>query len=94
MKVANLEGEFLDDLVAGAEGDMGPSRTPYSEDWALAGPIIEHEKIDLQFSGVWMAEIMELRGNVNYVKASAYGPTPLIAAMRCYVSSVYGEEVP
>ena len=62
----------------------------YSTDWSQGGPIIEREWIDLHCvnDALWEAEI----------NASAYhnrknGPTPLIAAMRCYVASKLGDEV-
>ena len=62
----------------------------YSTDWSQGGPIIEREWIDLHCvnDALWEAEI----------NASAYhnrknGPTPLIAAMRCYVAAKLGDEV-
>jgi hypothetical protein len=33
-------------------------------------------------------------GEMTCSRISAYGPTPLIAAMRCYVTSKFGPEVP
>ena len=66
----------------------------YSTDWALGGPIIEREKINLNCGddtwgvaeGVW--EAAHPKGtNVSF------GPTPLIAAMRCYVASKLGDTV-
>lgn len=57
-------------------------------DWAQAGPIIEREGISLtQFSNYpqWTAE---------HPYSICYdGPTPLIAAMRCYVASKLGSTV-
>jgi len=58
-----------------------------STDWAQGGPIIEREKIELFHYGAsdtWEGQIIE------HVQ---YGPTPLIAAMRCYVASKLGDEV-
>jgi Protein of unknown function (DUF2591) len=59
-----------------------------STSWAQGGPIIEREKITPQFmeGGYWRAWI-EVSHKVSY------GPTPLIAAMRCYVASKMGDEV-
>ena len=61
-----------------------------STDWAQGGLIIEREWIDLHCvnDALWEAEI----------NASAYhnrknGSTPLIAAMRCYVASKFGDTV-
>jgi Protein of unknown function (DUF2591) len=63
-----------------------------STDWSQGGPIIEREKIGVQpiYNGHavshWSAvqEVGESRRN---------GPTPLIAAMRCFVASKLGEVV-
>lgn len=60
-----------------------------STDWAEGGPIIEREKIATQFwrsEGEWEALI---KGGFF----ASRGPTPLIAAMRCYVASKLGDEV-
>ena len=69
-----------------------------STDWSLAGPIIERECIELMaFDAAstvpkdpmyWQGTIYEHDG-----ECSAQGPTPLIAAMRCYVKSKLGEAV-
>lgn len=66
-----------------------------STDWAQGGPIIEREKIGfnwvvsnyLHVTGCWSAHIPQTNGKI------LYGPTPLIAAMRCYVASKLGDEV-
>lgn len=69
----------------------------YSTDWAQGGPIIDREFIctngDDGAPGCapsWEASIFD-DGEVT-----VSGPTPLIAAMRCYVASKLGEtaEVP
>jgi hypothetical protein len=59
-----------------------------STDWALGGAIIEREKIDTYYGekGWWQAV-----AETNDV--FAFGSTPLIAAMRCYVASKLGDEV-
>lgn len=54
-------------------------------DWRFFGPIIERECIELTLNtdttgGKWRAG--------NYT-----GPTPLVAAMRCYVASKMGDEL-
>jgi hypothetical protein len=58
--------------------------------WSQGGPIIEREKIvvDLAPHG-WCCMMFEDENTV----AEEYGPTPLVAAMRCYVASRLGEEV-
>lgn len=65
-----------------------------STDWSQGGPIIEREELTLSHSPYdhvfygrscpWCAEKKGRR---------EYGPTPLIAAMRCYVASKLGDEV-
>ena len=103
--VASLEGAALDWAVAKClpddtvriyfEEETGeklflddwevPEFSP-STDWAQGGPIIEREKMTLEWTGEdWMAYI---RHDEEY-----FGPTPLIAAMRCYVASKLGDEV-
>ena len=63
----------------------------YSTDWELGGPIIEREGINLRaLSGaLWEAETWSAEGGQYLLD----GPTPLIAAMRCYVASKLGDEV-
>ena len=92
--VASLEGAALDWAVTLAEYPNTEhdvwrnfrSECHYSTDWAQGGPIIEREKMTLEWTGEdWMAYI---RHDEEY-----FGPTPLIAAMRCFVASKLGEEV-
>jgi hypothetical protein len=74
--------------------------THYSTDWAQGGPIIEREKLTLDLTDVlfdhetdecvqldkpeWWASKDDVTGR---------GPTPLIAAMRCYVASKLGDDI-
>jgi len=61
-------------------------RSP-STDWAVGGPIIERAGINLlELGGAWVA-----RASTDGIWS---GETPLIAAMRAYVASVLGDEVP
>jgi len=62
-----------------------------STDWAHGGPIIEREKINVSSSATapWMAWFYD---GVEMIWLTD-GPTPLIAAMRCYVASKLGDEV-
>jgi hypothetical protein len=78
-------------LVDGRMSTGQKMLTPYnpSTDWAQAGPIIEREKIALDTWGdEWLATRIE-----GSAISEAIGPTPLIAAMRCYVASKLGDEV-
>jgi hypothetical protein len=65
----------------------------YSTDWAQGGPIIERE-IDslLRYRVNLRAVEWEATAQGND-QCTATGPTPLIAAMRCYVASKLGDEV-
>jgi hypothetical protein len=76
-----------------------PLRT-YSTDWTHGGPIIEREcfaRIVTNVSGGFTVstKVKEEDGDgeefLRWVHGS--GPTPLIAAMRCYVASKLGDEV-
>ena len=70
------------------------SYTP-STDWAQGGPIIDREMREHGFD-LWRTRDMSLHA-ASYTRGVpdcySYGPTPLIAAMRCYVTSKLGEEV-
>ena len=71
----------------------------YSTDWSQGGPIIEREFIELRnqtcFSGGWEAWKWndEKQAYTIVGKKGVYCPTPLIAAMRCYVASKLGDEI-
>ena len=68
--------------------------TPYnpSTDWALAGPIIERERIGFKYTGTAMEFVAWVNGELSTVN-DQHGPTPLIAAMRCYVASKFGDDL-
>ena len=104
MKTSELQGKALDWAVAKCEFPE-PDYEPQdwlvyitedcmddgwvfkpSTDWAQGGPIIERERICLidQGGDYWQA---------LWGWKEAFGPTPLIAAMRCYVASKLGDEV-
>lgn len=70
--------------------------------WHVGGPIIKEQYLSLEFVGfnpdaksddddeMWQATYT---GN-NGALVDGVGPTPLIAAMRCYVEAKFGPEVP
>lgn len=65
----------------------------YSRNWEVGGQVIEREHI-----GVWppWPDKNKKWDAIQYdlpTPVSCSGPTPLIAAMRCYVVSKLGEEV-
>jgi len=64
---------------------------PHSTDWSQGGPIIEREDISFQLECKGMYFGYKWNGVVH--KQLSDGPTPLIAAMRCYVASKLGDKV-
>ena len=104
MKVSELTGAALDwavakciyepDDVVICEGrvfayDDATNGFNPPTDWAQGGPIIEREGIALDIWGdEWLATRIE-----GSAISEAIGPTPLVAAMRCYVVSQLGDEV-
>lgn len=106
MKTSELTGPALDWAVAKCEGvpvdhpdyswQIGKFAHQYSTDWSQGGPIIEREEMSLvpfdAHSTKWEARCKStLPKTVKFVERR--GPTPLIAAMRCYVASKLGDTV-
>jgi len=101
IKTSDLIAPALDWAVSAARGDSDIH--PYSTDWGDGGPIIEREGIfpsltDIErhddFS-VTFSRNFQARTPAQYLDhcEGSYGPTPLIAAMRCFVASKLGDEV-
>ena len=92
MKTSELTGAALDWAVHVAlHGSCeGYAEHEYSTKWAQGGPIIERWEIDTNKTGLrtWRAKTISI-GRLY----QATGPTPLIAAMRCYVASKLGDEI-
>lgn len=106
----DLEGDALNWAVRFAElgrepKDYVPARDNFSTCWNKGGPIIDRE--DMTVGRCWnggrpetgkaacKAQIPFVNGKANY-DAWAYGPTKLVAAMRCHVVNRLGPviEVP
>jgi len=95
IQTQSLTGVALNWAVGNA---VGCDPVGYSTEWAFGGPIIEQESIGIQMAypaedgkpALWYAAKF-----ATSVKAPprAHGPTPLVAAMRCFVLSKLGEEV-
>jgi hypothetical protein len=64
-----------------------------SIDWSQGGPIIERDEICLQKVGLFGEEEEFGPWAASIAENSGYGPTPLIAAMRCEVAFRLGDEV-
>jgi Protein of unknown function (DUF2591) len=104
MKTSELTGAALDWAVAKCEHDelsmkviqypayAGALPIPHpSTNWSQGGPIIEREGISVARRGghswsLWGAVLQDFEFDEE-------GPTPLIAAMRCYVASKLGDEI-
>lgn len=104
IKTSELIGAALDWAVAKCAGlkgvvEDGPVIREYypSTDWSQGGPIIERELCELVRcqSGSTGPVYWEAHAGFEHESGHAihYGPTPLIAAMRCYVASKLGDEV-
>jgi hypothetical protein len=64
-----------------------------STNWSQGGPIIEREGINTRYDpDCNKAQAWEASDDIDFFEA-VYGPTPLIAAMRCYVASVLGDDI-
>ena len=98
-KTSELTGHALNFVVSQIEGvdhDTAILNITVGDDngwkldyltWAQGGPIIEREKIGVSFESVDLWEAWAYDG------VTGTGPTPLIAAMRCFVASRLGDEV-
>jgi hypothetical protein len=97
IKTSELIGAALDWAVAKCEGNEIAIRKGflwiptecYSTDWSQGGSIIKREKIGT----FWNQGREEWQSYPIKPQPSHYGPTPLIAAMRCFVTSKLGDEV-
>lgn len=75
----------------------GRHQAAFSSDWAQGGPIIDQMMLG---SGLVLLRNANHRKKETCCVASLdspagfyFGPTPLIAAMRCYVASKLGDEI-
>lgn len=67
-----------------------------STEWAQAGPIIERERITVNIGWTTeqpLASIWTVRNGEGFAAFKQRGNTPLIAAMRSYVTSKIGDVV-
>ena len=69
----------------------------YSTEWLRGGPIIEQERIGLEYGGYvtnrWHARWETAFHSNSTQVVCGYGSTALIAAMRAFVASKFGEAV-
>lgn len=102
--VAKCEGRPWPDSAAIFLGDQYYKP---STDWSFGGPIIEREGIPIRkhSGGTWYAHMNlgdgeraqwhkhEWTTSKTRKQVRFDGPTPLIAAMRCYIASKLGDEI-
>lgn len=107
-KAEKLEAMLVDQMLAYKKGwqlppknrrvcylgneKMGqPAKYQPSTDWEQGGPLIEEYEMDITFmeAGRWRCMYGYHKGHL----VTCFGNTPLIAANRAIVASVYGEEV-
>ena len=91
--VAKADGWSNDGLEDIVNGDKYPEHD-FSTSWSQGGPIIDREDISTVREGdaaEWVASLYDYAASDWYLHT--HGPTPLIAAMRCYVASKLGDEV-
>ena len=107
MKTSKLSGVALDWAVAKSELvsghnytlaidiDMGKYRVNFggmypewSTDWKEGGEIIEDNGIS-----IWRFDDVTWKAQIDANSEAFEGPTPLIAAMRCYVASKLGDDI-
>lgn len=83
-------------------GALAPKFSPH-EDWAQGGPIIEREHICTAHFDNFLDDRKPVKWRAGYVDGEGYfssldlgfaSPTLLVAAMRAYVASKYGDTVP
>jgi len=98
IKTATATGQILNFMVAKTTGMcvLNSNGTVFwgnfatvtpTTNWAQGGPLIEREKIE----SYWHIALECWSAKCN--DHLRYGPTPLIAAMRCFVASKLGDEV-
>jgi hypothetical protein len=75
-------------IVIVAPSGLYKGRWSPSTDWSQGGPIIERE-----IESLYEHKPLECWAAKSKQGDLRYGPTPLIAAMRCYVASKLGDTV-
>ncbi len=99
LRLPKYKGDGLFRYLRDEDGELtgsymtGPDLL-FSRKWEAGGPIIEREGIAIEMMAYgppsqWHAAI-EWLDQPSYTET---GPTPLIAAMRCYVASKLGNEI-
>ena len=104
VKTSDLIGPALDWAVAKCDGKM---LTPYaygfltsngypfrpSSNWGQGGLVIEREDLHWGFGGLKDGVRPVVASKRGHMQKPMLGPTPLIAAMRCYCCAKLGDEI-
>lgn len=95
----SVEVEYINDGRTRCLLRVSPFTSMYhpTVDWAIGGPLIEREEVGLKRNAP-CSRGREWEASPSITAKGAggkwgYGPTPLIAAMRCLVASRLGDEV-
>lgn len=94
--------EVRGEIAVLVEGDSTRGIPHYSSDWALGGPIIEREHIDVSHRYFTVspdkticlstAAVSKCYNGLTFQEEPMPGTTILEAAMRCFVASKFGDE--
>jgi len=109
LKASELEGAALDYWMLRAMGDTDFEGISFEDftagwttgffcGWAEIGPLIEREQIsllrpDAGHTQPWLASGYG-HPYVGRPDIQQFGPTPLVAVMRCYIASKFREDLP
>jgi hypothetical protein len=97
-EIVRMRGNEITFLDRTDDGALNEKQISYSTNWLQGGPIIEREKIGImrienrQAHQQWTAGEHD-SDYPNRFWEVVCGPTPLIAAMRCYVASKLGDTI-
>lgn len=89
----HFEARKNEPWIATGHGIEGSPLPEYGADWSQGGPIIEREIDQISRYEAYPDYRADRFATDDYEDCHAIGPTPLIAAMRCYVASKLGDEV-
>ena len=95
-KCEGVEVEYINDGITRCVLRVTPFTGMYrpSTDWAQGGPIIEREGLTVRHMGEdFCSEWLARKGDGHWEGDWVGGPTPLIAACRCYVTSKLGDNI-
>lgn len=97
-KIEGIEVQYLTGVLQAMHHAYGLGEYSPSTNWSQGGPLIEKEGIKIKVHVVENGKITSWSAGWEWpmikTDIECCGPTPLIAAMRAIVASVYGDTVP